>query len=63
MDVSVHIDPKKVPNADYDTGCLILCGAVRAFFSDPARRRAYEEWMQTPEGARARREDEIRRAI
>ena len=42
-----HIDPKKVPNCDYDIGCAILARIIKRALEDPVNRADYEAWRKT----------------
>lgn len=51
--MDMRIVPEAIPDEAYNAGSMILCGAVRSFFSHAENRAAYDAWMRTPEGRRA----------
>ena len=48
-EISVKINPNKIPNADYDVGCSILASSVKRYFEQPGTKEKYEEWLKTEE--------------
>lgn len=50
---AVKVNPKEIPDADYDVGCSILATSVRRFFEQPGVQEEFEKWKQTEEGKRA----------
>ena len=42
----VKIDPKSVPNVDYEEACRILCSSIRLALSDPVLRKEFVEWTK-----------------
>lgn len=43
---AVRVDPKEIPDSDYEVGCSILASSVRCFFERPGIKEEYEEWLK-----------------
>ena len=41
---TVRVDPKLIPECDYDRGCAVLYASITRLLADPVRRREFEEW-------------------
>ena len=46
-----HIDPKKIPNVDYEIGCSVLAASIRRLLADPKIRAEYEAWKKARSGS------------
>lgn len=46
----IKIAPTGIPSAVFSAGSRVLFESVRSFFEDEDKRRAYEKWLETPEG-------------
>lgn len=46
-EISVKINPKEIPNADYNVGCSILASSVKRYFEQPGTKEKYEEWLKS----------------
>lgn len=42
--IEVRIDPKLIPDFEYDRACTILSASISVALSNPDLRREYEEW-------------------
>jgi hypothetical protein len=40
----VTIDPRLVPDGEWQTACSILAASIRLALADPAKREDYERW-------------------
>ena len=45
----VHIDPKEIPDVDYELGCRVLAASIRRILADPAKRAECEAWKAARE--------------
>lgn len=41
---TVRIDPKLIPDCDYDRGCAVLYASITRLLANPQRRQEFEEW-------------------
>lgn len=46
MEEMAAIDPRAVPQGEYQTACSVLASSVRIALADPAKKAEYEEWKQ-----------------
>jgi hypothetical protein len=43
---AVIIDPRNVPDEEYQTACSVLASSIRIALSDPILKAEYEEWKR-----------------
>lgn len=43
---AVVIDPRAVPQEEYQTACSVLASSIRLALADPAKRAEYEDWKR-----------------
>lgn len=42
----VIIDPRAVPQEEYQAACSVLASSIRLALADPAKRAEYEDWKR-----------------